>query len=176
MGKGNLGRREGSGDHRGLLSTGSGELSIKLALDHSQAILVRLPMPYDGDDQSRCHKWTEENILLVACCVAQRQTRRTRPGDGSLAKRNARCCKWELLARPERVSSSSTSTCNSNAKTKQKLDLNPLEFGKSKSLFFLHRRRSAFQVNGIGRDNVPLFAHCRCPRRPGCLSSFSGRH
>ena len=47
----------------------------------------------------------------------------TRPGDGGLAERNTRCCKWESLARAERVSSSSTSTCNSNVTAKQKRDL-----------------------------------------------------
>lgn len=56
MGKGNLGQREGSGHHRGLLPTGIGELSITLTLDYSQTVLLGLPVSYDGDDQSRCHK------------------------------------------------------------------------------------------------------------------------
>jgi hypothetical protein len=60
MGKGNLGHCEGSGHHLGLLSTGSGELSIKLALDYSQTVLVSFPMSYDGDDQSGCHKLAEK--------------------------------------------------------------------------------------------------------------------
>ena len=171
MGKGNLGHREGSGHHSGLLSTGSGEFSIELSLNYSQAVLVSLPMPYNGDDQSGCHSWTEEKTKPQMLLVARRSTR---PDDGGLAERNTRCCKWEPSARPERVSSS-TSTCNSNTKAKQKQDLTPWTLA-SLSLFSLHRRRTAFQVNGIGRDNVPLFAHCRCLRRPGCLSSFSGRH
>ena len=170
MGKGNLGHREGSGHDCGLLSTGSGEFSIEVTLNHSQAILVSLCMPYNGDDQSGCHSWTEEKTKPQMLLIAQRETI---PATAVLS-RGTLCCKWESSARPEPVSSSST--CNSNVKAKQKQDLKTPWTLASLSLLSLYRRRSAFQVNGIGRDNVPLFAHCRCRRRPGCLSSFSGRH
>jgi hypothetical protein len=76
MGKGNLGRREGSGHHLGLLSTGVGEFSIKLTLDYSQTILLSLSVSYDGDDQSRCH---EEENQVTNTNVAERQTCPTRP-------------------------------------------------------------------------------------------------
>lgn len=128
MGKGNLWHRKGSGHHCGLLSTGSGEFSIELTLNYSQAILVSLPMPYNGDDQSGCHSWTEEKTKPQMLLVAQRETR---PGDGGLAERNTHCCKCSESRR--RVRSVFPRRRRREGQTETRL--NPLDFGKSKSFF-----------------------------------------
>jgi hypothetical protein len=152
-----------------------------MTLDDSQTVLLSLCVSYDGDGESRCHEMRRgENQVTEVDARRGCSTRRP-------SRRETHSLPVEFRktpAHPERVSSSSAcmpvsgNCCHDRGDQTcaNKKDFFPPGLWQVGVLFSPQTTICVPGKNGIGRDNVPLFAHCCCRRWPGCLSSFSGRH